>query len=1077
MLMFCLLPVLLFSSPSGAQVDSVKDDTSTPVPGVGHDLIKSLVETVSPVNGSLSFRISVPVPQGRGITVPFSIDYDSNGAMKIINPVPGGQDFAINDVPGVAFGGWSYSVPTLSIGKTTAVVAGEPNNVTCDISINYLYQDAGGGRHSLALSTYGPDPKSKGNSGNCSQAVTPWGPVLLATTSSVSNGADGSIYGVLSTSNYPGLPLTVTQPDGTSAYFTSSFVPPTTYLASLVTDRNGNQASINTTGITYTDTLGRTVLSATGGFGSASPGYVSVSGLSGSYQLNWAAASWNYDINLVEVNQYGETGTLDNNSTQLGSVYSISSIELPNSRSFQFQYDPTYGMANKLIYPSGGYVRYVWGINAQSEVQEWDLASFKGQNCTPYCAVDSYHDTPAVTDRYVSYNGTTEVLHQHFAYTTAWQAGTTNWTTKTTTVTTTDLLTGIVAVTLYTYTPNCIPVQPNTTALQCTLMPVESSIVYQDGSGHTMQTVHKAWSNPRELVCQQTVLDNGLTSETDWGYNAYEQETEKDEYDYGTGATSCAGGGSWSKPGPLYRKTVTSYASFSNLYLVDRPSSVIVCNTTATCSSGSTNSVAETDSSYDQTTPTPTSGVVQHTSAPGGTQRGNPTTKSEHLFTTNPGSYTLLNTTYTNDDTGQRLSMTDPNGNMTAYSYTDNYASGTGTPPGNTNAYLTTITYPYTHGLNTSGTNHIEKFAYGYANGQLYQSIDQNSQSTLYKYADPFARPTETDYPDTGKTTISYNDAPPAPTVTTSVLISSGNYMTRVSVMNGLGMGTQGQLTSDPEGTDYTDTAYDGQKHVWTQSNPHRSSSSNTDGTTTYTYDALGRVTLVAAQDGSHTTTSYSGNCTTVTDPASKTRESCSDAMGRLTKVLEDPNDVNYETDYTYNPLDKLTQVAQAGSHTRTFAYDSLGRMTSGLNPETGTISYNYDSDTNCPSPNSFLGLLVSHVDARGTRTCMQYDQDNRMTYKSHSDGTLYDYFEYDITTTGVWVISNGIGRLTLTVAGQNATHLMSYDSMGRVLLNSQGAYWDIPNNNGQTNSAYNVNYTYDLAGDVKSVSSVRLQR
>jgi YD repeat-containing protein len=194
--------------------------------------------------------------------------------------------------------------------------------------------------------------------------------------------------------------------------------------------------------------------------------------------------------------------------------------------------------------------------------------------------------------------------------------------------------------------------------------------------------------------------------------------------------------------------------------------------------------------------------------------------------------------------------------------------------------------------------------------------------------------------------------------------------------------------------------------------------------------------------------------------------------MGRLTKVLEDPNDVNYETDYTYNPLDKLTQVAQAGSHTRTFAYDSLGRMTSGLNPETGTISYNYDSDTNCPSPNSFLGLLVSHVDARGTRTCMQYDQDNRMTYKSHSDGTLYDYFEYDITTTGVWVISNGIGRLTLTVAGQNATHLMSYDSMGRVLLNSQGAYWDIPNNNGQTNSAYNVNYTYDLAGDVKSVSS-----
>src|ERR1700683_4661691 len=104
MLLFCLLLILLFSSPSLAQVDSVKDDTSTPVPGVGHDYIKSLVETVSPVNGSLSFRISVPMPQGRGITVPFSIDYDSNGTTKIINPVPGGQDFAMNSVPGVASG-------------------------------------------------------------------------------------------------------------------------------------------------------------------------------------------------------------------------------------------------------------------------------------------------------------------------------------------------------------------------------------------------------------------------------------------------------------------------------------------------------------------------------------------------------------------------------------------------------------------------------------------------------------------------------------------------------------------------------------------------------------------------------------------------------------------------------------------------------------------------------------------------------------------------------------------------------------------------------------------------------------
>jgi hypothetical protein len=47
LLLLCVFPALLFSTASSAQVDSVRDDTSTPVPGVGHDYIKSLVETVS----------------------------------------------------------------------------------------------------------------------------------------------------------------------------------------------------------------------------------------------------------------------------------------------------------------------------------------------------------------------------------------------------------------------------------------------------------------------------------------------------------------------------------------------------------------------------------------------------------------------------------------------------------------------------------------------------------------------------------------------------------------------------------------------------------------------------------------------------------------------------------------------------------------------------------------------------------------------------------------------------------------------------------------------------------------------
>jgi hypothetical protein len=75
------LCLLLFSAClSSAQILNVTDSTSTPIPGVGHDYIKMLSETVNPANGSVSLRIGVPMPTGRKLAIPFSFAYDSNGA-------------------------------------------------------------------------------------------------------------------------------------------------------------------------------------------------------------------------------------------------------------------------------------------------------------------------------------------------------------------------------------------------------------------------------------------------------------------------------------------------------------------------------------------------------------------------------------------------------------------------------------------------------------------------------------------------------------------------------------------------------------------------------------------------------------------------------------------------------------------------------------------------------------------------------------------------------------------------------------------------------------------------------------
>ena len=51
---FCT--VFFFSADGFAQMPPSSSTTSTPVPGVGHDYLGEIAETVNPSNGSVSFR-------------------------------------------------------------------------------------------------------------------------------------------------------------------------------------------------------------------------------------------------------------------------------------------------------------------------------------------------------------------------------------------------------------------------------------------------------------------------------------------------------------------------------------------------------------------------------------------------------------------------------------------------------------------------------------------------------------------------------------------------------------------------------------------------------------------------------------------------------------------------------------------------------------------------------------------------------------------------------------------------------------------------------------------------------------
>src|SRR3989441_7326202 len=137
--------------------------------------------------------------------------------------------------------------------------------------------------------------------------------------------------------------------------------------------------------------------------------------------------------------------------------------------------------------------------------------------------------------------------------------------------------------------------------------------------------------------------------------------------------------------------------------------------------------------------------------------------------------------------------------------------------------------------------------------------------------------------------------------------------------------------------------------------------------------------TLFRSPDSSVLQTSYAGRAISVTDEGngsvSVQRVSQTDALGRLTSVCEvssaavigavpaacgqDISASGFLTTYQYDALNNLTQVSQ-GAETRTFAYNSLSRLTSATNPESGSTSYTYDAN----------GNVLTKQDARGVTTC-----------------------------------------------------------------------------------------------------------
>jgi RHS repeat-associated protein len=942
-------------------------------------------------------------------------------------------------------------------------------NATCSFLSSFIFSDSSGVEIPFGQ-VYGEDHSSTEPGRLCpgasslSQSVDGYQIELIPGCTPTPNCIQGALFGGAK----------VTDPSGTVYYFGKQigFGAGAEYgTLTSIEDRNGNIYSANSQGVLTTDTDGRPMTAA----------YPTTStNSSASFPVPSLQVQVNPTVNCGFPSQVSDTQRV------------VQSITLPNGQQYHFYYgndNPNgftnpYGLLSEIDYPSGAWVRYTWKLADQMSIlANFDGVSSAGADQSNACFYQ--YKFPVVATRQVGLGGSSQpILTQSFSYATTWGGST--WSQKTTTVTTTDNVRNQTFQMVYSYQPFTVTTNgPSSTSHPPPYqVPLESSVQYYNPGGSSpIRTVAKTWIDQYEMASQTTTLQDGvssMSSKTTYAYHAIGLPSEIDEYDYGQTTPT--------------RKTGITYQSFTdtaifpyNPSLLDKPCKKIV-------SDGSGNAAAETDYLYDGGTavcgsagsaPVSTANSpVQHDSlyaysASPQPPRGNLTKTISKCLQGPPGCNGDSTTTFAFDETGQMMSKTDPCGNAacgdmtgsahtTSYSYADSYTILSGganvnyTPTANTNGYLTKI---------IDAPGHTENFTYDYNNGQLTTSKDQNGQPTTYIYNDPFFRPTQVAYPDHGGTTISYNDAPPTPSATTTTPITSSLSMTSISVMDGMGHITQTQLTSDPDGTDYTDMVFDGMGRLETKSNPHRSGSSTTDGTTTYTYDALGRTTSVLEQDGSHITTTHSGNCTTVTDEASKAKKSCADALGRITGVWEDPNTLNYETDYSYDVLDDLLTVTQKGGsssgnwRTRSFAYNSLSELVSATNPESGAANYSYDLNGNVATK---IAPLPNQTGSATVTTSYSYDALNRVIQKTYSNGTATMKYGYDgVALTGcttpqpVLTDNYPLGRRTDMCDGSGST-AWSHDVMGRVLIKKE-----------KMGSAFfqATDYAYNLDGSVSTVT------
>jgi len=906
--------------------------------------------------------------------------------------------------------GWRDTRGRLTYSSTPVIclVRGRPQ--TFHILTGYVYTDENGAKHNF------PNWKWNGSGApsQCGLTKTGYFTGYSSDTTAMKSSIDG----------FSG---TITLPSGVSV---GNFSAPGTISPAPVifTDPNGNQWS------TKTAANGQTFVT----INASSTGAIT------SAQVLDAAGVWQtYTVNYATISLGTPTGSM---STPV-----ISSISLPNGRSWTFSYGGAWGELSKVTLPTGGYIRYIYTTINNSAWAGGVVGKVPGR---------------FLTQRIVSPDGTA-ASEQTTNYSYVVTYPNPNAPTNSNVVTTVTRPDG--SYEIHNFSRNFDEAYR------------ETSVEWHASGGALLKKQIKTWESDSNVPLVSwsdssdyfqyglpdyglgnwrpktvtTILDDNTTqSSVTKTYDSFSYIDDAgvsvtttrgnvkklEETDYGQGS-----------PGPVTRVTKFKYLhEYNSAYLTP----YIVNHVYAKWIGTPSNTLSLVETLYDTTTPTGIFGNPSITRAallPVGTPNpDDPPESSVSAWRTATNSF---------DAHGNLIQTIDPQSHTTTFEYTQ------------CNTGLISAT-------NFAISGQREEKTWNCNVGAVSQIKDVNLGLTNFQYSDPLNRITQVSRPDTSYINFSYDDVNITATATQEINNGAASTLVAQHQFDGVGRLTESRLFGDPCGSIKTDTIYDPNGRIYQTSNPYCSSSESTYGMTTQQYDGLDRNTKVIPPDGSQTsnnaTTNYSANCLTVTDEAEKKRMSCTDALGRVTKVFE-PNSsgslVN-ETDYQYDVLNNVICVAQKGTDTtaftncaaspatwrpRSFVYDSFSELISSTNPEAGSITYSYDGDGEIltktePAPNQPGSATVTIT--------YTYDALHRLKSKTYSNGDPSVTYTYDESACLGAASCANIGHRTSMTDAAGSEH-WSYDAMGRVLEDQR-----------TTNAiTKTTSYAYYLDGSVSSIT------